>query len=246
MFCDTTEYFSNYWGAGTFTKQTYTISYLNKNEKSKSLALHNPNYRIGEVTCVPNAATCIIGFYDRYHDELIPNFTAGKNIAGNYMYFPSDENVVNVAKQLAYEMGVSNPATDGVTVNDFKSGIRSYCTKKSLKIDFSSCMSLGRFNYDRVTTYLNSNTPVIIFTGMFNLSSISTSNNVDTVGMNIFNSTHSMAVFGYLEITYNLNNGNAQTDRYLRVASGTNAIASTLVNIDTNIDIDDAYAITIS
>lgn len=246
LWCDTTEYFSNYWGAGTFTKQTYTVSYVNKTENNKSLALRNPNYRIGEVTCVPNAATCILGFYDRYYDELIPNFTAGRSIAGNYMYSGADDNVVNVAKQLAYDMGVSNPATDGVTVSNFKSGMKTYCARKSLNVSFLSCMSWGQFNYDSATSYLNSNTPIIIFTSTFNLSSISTSNNVDTIDMDVSNSTHAMAVFGYLEITYNLSNGDVKTDKYLRVASGENAIVSTMVSVDTNIKIDDAYAITIS
>lgn len=246
LWCDTAEYFEDYWGASIFTEQTVSITYTDKNENNKSLAARNPDYVLAQVTCVPNAATNILGFYDRYYTELIPNFNAGRPVLTNYMYSIPDENVGNAAIQLAYDMGISDPATGGATVSKCKSGMQTYCARKNLSVSFASCMSSGRFNYAAAKTYLQSNTPIIIFTSLFSISSISTSNNTDTITIYTADAMHAMAVFGYSEITYTLSDGTTRTDTYLRVSSGLTTLISHLVNVNSNIVVDDAYAVTIS
>lgn len=245
MSCDTTAYYANYLGAANLGQQTHTIAYANKSENNKSLALKNPIYLIEGVTCVPNAATCILGFYDRNYDSLITNFTAGRKIGNLYMYNQPDSNVNSAAIQLAYDMGVSNPSTDGVTISRFKSGMQTYCSRKSLNVNFTSCMSWGRFDYSKAKSHLDSNVPLIIFTSEFGVSTINAGNNVDTITTHTASDAHAMAVFGYSEITYTLSNGTTKIDRYLRVANGLSSIMSDLVNIETNTTFDDVYAITI-
>ena len=245
LWYDTVEYFDNYFGGGSLTEQTYPIEYVNKNTKNKTLAFKTPSYLIGGVTCVPNAATCILGFYDRYYDALIPNFTAGRIVASKYLYSSDDANVANASKQFAYDMVVNTPATDGVTVNSFNSGMRAYSARKNLNASFSSCMSWGRFNYDNAMSYLDSNIPLIIFTSGYNLVALKNNSNSDVVTMLVSNGTHAMAVFGYTEITYSLSNGSTKTNKYLNVSSGVDIMSNALVNIDSNISIDDAYAVTI-
>lgn len=245
--CDTTAYFANYLGATNLQEQTRTVSYTNKSESNKSLALKNPTYLIPGVTCVPNAAICLIGYYDRYHDNLIPNFTAGRSYGNLYMYLSPDSNVQSAAIQLAYDMGVSNPATDGVTITNFKNGMQNYCGEKSLSVSFTSCMSWGSFDYNKAKAQLNANVPLIVFMGEFGVSVINAgNNNVDTVTTYTANAAHAMAVFGYTEITYTLSNGATKTDKYLRVANGLSGIVCELVNIELNNTFDDAYAVTIN
>ncbi|MCM1009163.1 MAG: hypothetical protein NC485_14840 [Ruminococcus flavefaciens] len=245
LWCDTTKYFDNYLGGGTLTEQKYSIEYVNKNIDNKVLAIKTPNYLIAGVTCVPNAATCLLGFYDRYFDDLILNFTAGRSVASKYLYSSDDENVADAAKQLSYDMGMSNPATDGATVNDFKSGMKTYVARKNLNVSYASCMSWGRFDYDKALLNLNSNIPLIIFTRGYNLVSIQNISNEDIVTMLSSNGAHAMAVFGYSEITYSQSNGKIKVDKYLQVSSGVSSMSNALVNIETNISIDDAYAVTI-
>ena len=247
LWCDTAEYFDSYLGASFFTEQTSSITYVDKSENNKSLALFTPDYALAEVTCVPNAATNVLGFYDRYYTELIPNFTAGKTVLVNhYMYHAADSNVGIAAVQLAYDMGLSDPAHDGATVGMCKTGMQKYCARKSLSVGFSSCMSSGNFNYQTAKSYLNSNIPIIIFTSKLNLTSIGTVDKTDTITMHTASAMHAMAVFGYTEVTYFLSDGTTKTNTYLRVASDVTSIFSYLVDINTNIDIDDAYAVTIS
>lgn len=246
LWCDTAEYFDSYLGASGLTKNTSSVSYTDKSENNKSLALTNPNYVIAGVTCVPNAATCILGFYDRYYTELIPNFTPGQVVLTNYMYFGHDSSVRDASLQLSYDMGMNDPSTDGVSVNNCKSGMQTYCARKNLSVSFSSCMSRGNFNYSTARTHLISNTPLIIFTSSFGISYISSSNSVDTITTYSANAMHCMAVFGFSEVTYTLSNGTTKTDTYLRVAGGMASHSSGLMNIATYAAIDDAYAVTIS
>ncbi len=246
LWCDTTAYFDNYFGAGTLTPHTYDIYYTNKSQNNKSLAARIPDYILAGVTCVPSAATCLLGFYDRYFDNLILNFTAGMTYGNAYLYYAPTDDVTNAAIQLAYDMGASNPATDGVTVSEFKSGMQTYCARKSLDVSFASCMSWGNFKYDKAVAQLDSGKPVIFFTSGYNIVSIAKFDDHDTVTMRTSNGMHSMTAFGYTQITYTLSNGTTQTDRYLNVASGVDFLSNALVNVDTDINIDDAYAVTIS
>lgn len=54
-----------------------------------------------------------------------------------------------------------------------------------------------------------------------------------------------MAVFGYKEITYNLTSGQQIINRYLYVSAGFVKYPTALVNVDSNITIDDAYSVMI-
>lgn len=246
LWCDTTAYFDNYFGAGTLTNHPYDVYYTDKQQNDENIAARSPRYVLPGVTCVPNAATNLLGFYDRYFDDLIPSFTAGKTYANLYLYSAATDEVTDAAIQLAYDMGASNPATDGVTVSEFKSGMQKYCARKSLNVSFASCMSWGNFSYSKAVSQLDSGKPVIFFTSGYNIVSIAKFDNHDTVNMYTSSGMHSMTAFGYTQITYTLSNGTTQTDNYLNVASGVDTLSNALVNVDTDINIDDAYAVTIS
>lgn len=242
---ESTNYFINTYGATTFTEKTETIAYTNRTEQSRSVALIAPTYVISGVTCVPTAGTTVLGFYDLFYPELIPNFTAGTIIYGMYRYYPANTYVTTAAVQLAKDMGLNDPATDGATVSNFKTGMQTYCQRKGLSINIQSCMSSGTFNYTSAKEYVNNLTPIVIFTTKFNIGFIETQSNTDTIHSYVSTEAHAMFVYGYIEYTYTLSNGQTKTNRYLQVSSGLGILESALVNIDTDILINDAYAVTI-
>ena len=242
--CNSAEYFATY-GASTFTEKTETVAYTNRTEQSRSVALLAPIYVISGVTCVPNAGTTVLGFYDIAYPDLIPNFTAGTIIYGMYSYYKPTSYVTTAALQLAKDMGLNNPATDGASVSNFKTGMQTYCQRKGLNISFQGCISSGSINYTQVKENINNITPLVVFTSKFNLTLINTQNNTDTVHSYISTDTHAMFVYGYTEYTYTLSNGQTKTYRYLQVSTGIGFLDSALVNIDADILIDDAYAVTI-
>lgn len=241
-----TEYFATLFnGASDFTDKTFAVSYSERSTNNKVLAIRPPEYVISGVTCVPIAGVNILGYYDRYHDDLIPNFTAGTAYGNYYFYSYYDSNVTNATMQLAADMGLTNPATQGATVAECKSGLTKYCNRKSLNISFTSSIQSKSFSYETAKTQINSGKPIILFCSKFNLAVISQKDNVDSVVLHTCQDPHAMTVLGYIEVTYKLSNGSTRVDKYLSAATGVITLTSSYVYMGSDITIDDAYAITI-
>ncbi len=236
---------SEYIGSSGFEQHTLTVSYSDKSESNKKLAITYPAY-ILNVSCVPKASACIIGYYDRFYPDLYPNFKPGKEYYGVYSYASvTDSYMIAEVNQLAADMGTTSP-TEGVTVNEFKTGFQKFCSRKSLTATYTSCMSNGSFNFNTAKTQLEQNKPLIIFMSEYNITILSSSNNVDTVAMRTSTVPHAMAAFGYMSVTYTLNNGQTRVDNYLHVSTGESSKTSALLNLNYYIDIDNAYAVTIA
>lgn len=242
---ETQYYATDFYGASDFVTTVETVSYSDRSQNNEVLALRTPEYIISGVTCVPIASANIIGFYDRYYTELIPNFDPGITYGTHYLYRYPDSEVTTMTLQLASDMGLTSPATQGATVTQCKNGMTKYCNRKSLSISFTSSMKNGKFNYDIAKAQLDQGLPILVFCSKFNLTTVLTANNVDTITYKVCSDPHAMAVFGYTEITYILNDGGVRTDKYLRVSSGLNNFDNMLLYISSNIDIDNAYAINI-
>lgn len=229
--------------ASSSDSSTTDIEYKEKSVLQHNLALQIPTYVLAGVSCVPNAGTCILGYYDFTYPDLIPNFTAGRLLNGKYYFNLADSYVVDAAVILAQDMGLSNP-TDAATVNQFKSGIKTYCQRKGLNVTLYDCAT-NKFNYALTKQYLDQNIPVIIFASEFSLSFINTLTERDQIVSYNYSENHAMAVFGYKEITYTLTSGQQITNRYLYVSAGFVKYPTALVNVDSNITIDDAYSVMI-
>lgn len=246
LWLDDTEYKdSEYIGSSHYEQHTLTVSYSNKSESSKKLAITYPAY-IFDVSCVPKASACVIGYYDRYFPNLFPYFEPGQEYYGVYAYSSvTNSYVIAEVNQLAADMGTTSPS-DGVTVNEFKSGFQKFCSRKSLTATYTSCMSNGLFNFNTAKALLEQNKPLIVFMSEYNITTLSGSNNIDTVAMYTSSVPHAMAAFGYRTVTYTLNNGQTRVDNYLQVSTGEPSNRDALLNLSYYIDIDDAYAVTIT
>lgn len=242
-----TEYYaSSFNGASDFTDKVFTVSYTERTPNGKALALRTPDYIVPNVTCVPIAGANILGFYDRFYTELIPNFTPGITYAGiYYVYNAYDDNVTTAALQLASDMGLSNPSTQGATVAECKTGFIKYCNRKSLSISFGSSMQNNSFNYETAKTQINAGKPIILFCSEFNLAEMGEKTQLDTIVLHTSNDPHAMVAFGYTEYTYKLSNGSTRVDKYLEVATGVITLTSAMVYMGSDIAIEDAYAVTI-
>ena len=64
-----------------------TVNYETKNENPFSMVLRHPDYAFSAnpSDCACIAGTNVLGFYDRYDENLIPNHSAGTNFMGNFM-----------------------------------------------------------------------------------------------------------------------------------------------------------------
>ncbi len=238
-------YADSFYGGSDFTNKVITIPYSERTINNKLLVLRPPEYVIGNITCVPIAGANIIGFYDRYYENLIPNFVPGFEYGTHYLYKYGSTEIDAMAFQLAADMGLTSPSTQGATVAEAKSGITKYCTSKSLNVSFTSTMKWS-FDYELAKSQIISGKPIIIFCSEFNLATLGQEeSDVDTIYLRTCKEPHAMAIFGYYEVTYKLSNGTTRIDKYLNAATGIMELHSAMVYMGSDIKVDNAYAVTV-
>lgn len=226
-------------------RATITVSYESKSENAFNMALRHPDYSFTEKagSCACIAGANVIGFYDRYDENLIPDHDAGKLFMGKYIYNSQDTAVYEVIRQLYSDMGTDDT---GTTVAQFINGMRTYCSRKGKSINFISCMTNGSFDYSSAKTHMEENRPVVLFCAGYNVAEIfPNDNNSEDIYSYESTANHVMVGFGYNDITYTMANSSTALYRYFEVASGVQVRSSGLYNIDYQTKINDAYAINI-
>ena len=221
-----------------------TVNYESKSENTFNMVLKHPEYSFTEKagSCACIAGANVIGFYDRYDENLIPDHDAGKLFMGKYIYSIEDSAVFDVIRQLYSDMGTDDT---GTTVAQFISGMRTYCSRKGKSISFISCMAGGSFDYSSAKTHMEENRPVVLFCAGYNVATINTYENSDKIYNYESTANHVMVGFGYKDITYTMANSSTALYRYFEVASGVPLNDSGYYNIDYKTKINDAYAINI-
>ena len=156
-------------GIAPLAASSISIEYENRSENAFKMALSHPDYTsspyLGACACVAGAN--VIGFYDRYDENLIPNHKSGTLLAGKYFYSIEDSAVTEVVKQLYIDMDTDSA---GTTVTEFKNGMKTFCNRKGKSISISSCMKNGQFDYSAAQNYMKANQPVVIFCSGYNVA----------------------------------------------------------------------------
>ena len=221
-----------------------TVNYESKDENTFSMALRHPSYTFSAnpSDCACIAGANVLGFYDRYDEDLIPNHGAGTLFMGKYIYSSQDTYIHDLVRQLYIDMGTDN---EGTTVAEFKNGMITYCNRKGKSISFSSCMKNGKFNYSLAKSYMEANQPVVLFCSGYNVADITPNEKVDTIEYYEAAANHVMVGFGYKEINYTLATFTNISYQYMTVASGYLLKDSGYFDINYHTNIDDAYAVNI-
>ncbi len=221
-----------------------TIEYENRDEDMFRMVLRHPYYAstpyVAACACV--AGSNVIGFYDRYDENLIPDHEAGYYFSGQYLYSIEDSAVTAVTRQLYADMGTNN---SGTTVTEFKDGMRTYCTRKGKSISFSSCMKNGQFDYETAKNYMRANQPVVLFCSGYNVVDSFLSEKSENIDYYESGANHVMVGFGYKIVDYTLSTGAALHYEYVTVASGVDGKPKGFYDINRNTKINDAIAINI-
>lgn len=222
----------------------YTVYYESKTEDQYRMVLRHPDYTVCSYTaaCACIAGSNVIGYYDRYDENLIPDHQSGKVFQGQFVYSIHDSAIFDLADQLYVDMGTNSA---GTTVTEFKNGMTTFCSRKGKSISFSSCMSGGQFNYSLARSYMEANQPVVLFCSGYNVAEIGTYEQRDSIEYVESTANHVMVGFGCRTINYNLTATSSAQYRFIKVASGSTSRPNGYYNIDYNTKINDAYAINI-
>lgn len=223
---------------------TAYIPYITKTQTGAHLlAISCPNYTYAPAVgcCAAIAGGNVIGYYDRFDENLIPNHVSGTPIKNTYIYEMEDEAVEETIRKL-YEYITGDGY--GATEVDFANGITRYCNEKGKHINFYSCLSKGKFSYSVTKSYLDRNMPVVLFLSGYNVADLYTGENRDTLSYYYSTGNHVMVSFGYEEYVYTTSSG-TENYNFLSVSSGVIYDSSGLFDINFQTTINDALAIEI-
>ena len=174
-------------------------------------------------TCANVAGANIVGFYDRYYDELIPDSTAGVVRPNGYTYYPmgvSMEQKQGVINYLYSSMG-TNTVQPGTSQPDFEEGLADYVTSRSRNISYSSVMTNGVLDQTKYSAQFAAGYPVALFLSGYNVTVIMDSNGTISITQYNYTGNHIMVAFGYEIITYyDANNNVIRSYTLMVVASG--------------------------
>lgn len=239
-----------YCGSGGFVEQVQTVSYSNKTTESYTIPYDLPNYfgRINEETsCANNAGAIIIGYYDRFYENLIPNYKSYIQVGSVIRYRTGTTQVFDLVEELYVLMGTDVNHL-GTTFAEFQSGMSQYVTNKGYTYSTTNIFSNGNFNIASYKSSVQNGKPVALFmTGYALLNGITEETNMDTISSGYSANTHVMVGCGYkIDKYYNSNGALQETRTYLRVASGSDIYGIGYLNINALGQMDRAISVTIN
>ena len=193
--------------------------------------------------CGAVAGSVIAGFYDRFYENLIPDYTAYFS-NGMYKYMSND--VLPTMEEM-YVLMRTNVDDVGVSQADCKSGLQTYFSNKGLSLSYSSIESNGSFNFNLYKQAIAANKPVIMFCTNFELTMVSYCSGYDQILTKTLSGAHIVVGYGYYSIDYyNANNVLTRTDTYLLVSSGRSELLNSAISISSTSWLVDGYAVSVS
>lgn len=166
--------------------------------------------------CGAVAGSIIVGFYDKYYANLIPDwnsyYSTGKYRTQDRVYVP------NLMNEL-YTLMQTNVDAPGVSESEFKNGLKSYVNGKGYGLNYVSLGQGNSFDYNAFKAAVANNEVTALFIQPSNVYNIDTYDSRDIITSTNISGNHIMVAYGYYEVEYNLGNG-TRVDKYLRVSTG--------------------------
>lgn len=226
--------------------QNEAFQFVTKNEVEYKLAHEYPCFYTQYLTrgdCVSVAGANLIIYFDRFYENLIPNYTPGTDGENGYAYYDFPMTTFNALND---DLFVRMGDEDGISTAEFRSGFASYVNDKGLYTSCYACMSNTSFNYSVAKSRINAGMPLILFLRELTMtSSVTEENNQEKILHTRFTGTqHAVSAYGYKEIQYTLPDGSVRLDRFLAVAVGDSFCKKGYLSVDRTIFVN-AYAVEI-
>lgn len=224
-------------------KETVEVYYTSKSVDGYETCHRPPQFYYPGLAggCAAVAGANLIGYYDRFYEDLIPNHSAGLAYLDYFYYNLTDSKVLAAIDELYSNM---NGNSNGITEANFKSGLTKYCNNKGLSVDYTSVMSWGKLSYNSVKTSLKANKPIVLFLSTYNTCYIYYGDSYESLSYSFYSGNHVMVGFAYRDVTYNTSSG-AQNTRFIYVSTGLSDPDNAYFNIDYNTNINSAYGVNI-
>lgn len=132
---------SHYFGISDIVTSTETFSYSTKTTESYFINPSVPAYYDTldrAYMCAPVAGANLIGFYDRYFPNLVPDIATGYARGTRYNYYAMsryETQLQSLINDLATRMGTNSTGTNK---SGFMTGLSSYVTSRNLNVTFTN------------------------------------------------------------------------------------------------------------
>ena len=222
---------------------TETVSFDNKETDAKTNFAPQYGTISGLVNaCGAVAGTEIIGYYDKYYPNMIPNWESFYAASGKYrlqdsVYIPSVMNEL-------YTLMNTNVDGAGVSESDFVNGLKKYITGKGYGVNMQNVVSGTSIDFSACKTAINNNKVIALLSRATDVYSVSEGATQDTIVSASISDSHIMIASGYREIKYYKSGSLFRTDRYLVVSSGSQNLGLVYYKLN-NHKLDSAYIVNI-
>ncbi|MDE6201033.1 MAG: hypothetical protein K2M47_04050 [Clostridiales bacterium] len=218
------------------TYASETISYVSK-QVVENVTTANGTPLYSAVSGMQNgcgavAGATIVGFYDKYYANLIPDWDSYYS-SGTYRI----QNGTYVQTLLfdLYDRMQTNVVAPGVSESEFKNGLKSYVVDHGYSLEYTSLGTGNNFNYSAFKSAVKNNEPTVLFVQPSNLYICAFGENEDYIYTSSISGNHIMVAYGYYEVKYTLSNG-TRTDKYLQVATGLSGTTDAFYKVGSYID----------
>lgn len=224
-----------------------TITYASKEESYVGTPNNVPYYYNTNLdnACGPVGGSIVVGYYDKYFQNLIPNYTNYYTATGKYR--PQDSTYVPALIQDMYTAMQTNVVAPGVSESECLDGLESYVEGKGYSISYSAVKPYGgSFSHTAFQTALNNGQPVLLFCDSVILCDIYIGDTKADIGIMQISQDHIMVGFGYQTVKYyDESNNNFRTDIFMMVASGWYPNDMGYIKINDDSWLDSAFAVDI-
>lgn len=232
----------------TYAVDTESIFYTNRTMDYVTTTNYAPDYYANtdlSNSCGPTAGGIIVGFYDRYYENLIPNFTSYYT---NGRYKPKDKVYIPALMQELYTLMRTNVDDVGVSEADCKNGLKTYVEQKGYNLNYTSVKNVwGTFQLNTVKNAIDNNKPILLFCDEVGLIDVAEGDHYDKIVTTGVKNRHVIVAYGYCTIKYyNGLNENFRTDTYLMVSTGLYSQSTAYVQVNTTSWLDNGYVVTIT
>ena len=198
-----------------------------------------------ENACGPIGGGIVVGYYDKYFQNLIPNYTNYLTTTGKYR--PQDSTYVPAMLQEMYTLMQTNVIAPGVSEDECLDGLEAYVEGKGYSIRYRAVKPYnGTFSHTAYQNAINNGQPVILFCDTVQLVQASEYDTYNQIIVAQESQDHIIVGFGYqIYRYYNASGTNFRTDIYLAVATGWNLNKIGFVKINDDGWLDSGFAVEI-
>ena len=208
-----------------------------------NVPLYTPNTTLAN-SCGATGGAIIVGFYDKYYENLIPGYTTYYTANGRYK--PVDSTYIPALMVDLYDLMRTNVDDVGVSESDCRNGLRSYVQGKGYSLTYTSIKTGSALNMNACKNAFLNNKPILLFCEEAGVVAVNEYSGYDhLVTMTIANN-HIMVAYGYYQVKYYNGSNNFRTDTYFFVAPGLYGLTVGWVNVDSIDWLNNGYIVTIN